>query len=223
MRQLTEIHQKVLDFLIRYSIFNGGSPSFEEIMANTGIKSKGHLETVLARLEEYQKIYRQNHKARSIVVVGAKPGLIQVPNLGWISAGLGVPSPVDRSVQQFNWEDYPFIELPSADLPRLPAGSDLFALTVQGDSMIDDGVWDGDQVILYRPLDGINTLTNGTMVAAWVVREEVLTLKRFRKVDGSAWLMPANPAFQPREFKNPEKELEIHGVVLKLIRDFKIL
>jgi len=223
MLQLTEIHQKVLDYLIRVLVYSGYSPSFEEIMQNTGIKSKGHLEVVLARLEDHNKIFRRTGKARGIVVVGVKPGLIQVPNLGKIAAGIGVPPPVDRSAQQFNWDDYPFVELPAADLPRLPTGSDFFALTVQGDSMIEDGVWDGDQVICCRPQGVQSTLPNGAMVAAWLVQEEVLTLKRLRRVDTSIWLIPANPAFQPREFKNPEKDLEIHGVVLKIIRDFKIL
>ncbi len=223
MLQLTEIHQKVLDYLVRMLIYSGYSPSFEEIMQNTGIKSKGHLEVVLARLEKHGKISRRTGKARGIMVDGVKPGLIQVPNLGKIAAGIGVPPPVDRSAQQFNWDDYPFVELPAADLPRLPSGSDFFALTVEGDSMIEDGVWDGDQVICFRPQGVQSTIPSGAMVAAWLVQEEVLTLKRLRKVDTSIWLIPANPAFQPREFKNPEKDLEIHGVVLKIIRDFKIL
>jgi repressor LexA len=141
------------------------------------------------------------------------------PSHDEIVAGVPIPAPLERRSQQFHWEDTPLVEVPAAELPRIPSGCDLFALVVRGNSMIDDGIFDGDKVVLYRPQSVESGLPNRALVAAWIVEDETITLKRYvRKQDGSVWLMPANPEFQPREFKDPERELEIHGVVVYLMR-----
>ena len=221
MRPLNETNRDVLDFLSKYITKNRCAPSYKEIMQNTGVKTTSHVEKILNTLEEHGEITRKKGIARSIVINGIRPGMVQIPIFGEIAAGAPIPAPVDRSTQQVTWEDYPMIEILAEKLPRIPAGSHFFALTVRGDSMIEDGILDGDRIILYRPQGVENNLPNNTHVAAWLVEDETMTLKHYqRKADGSVWLVPANPRFEPREFKDPEKELEIHGIMVHLDRNY---
>jgi repressor LexA len=97
---------------------------------------------------------------------------------------------------------------------NLPADR-LFALRVQGDSMIDASVLDGDIVILQAQ----DTANNGEMVAAWIEEDEDTTLKYLRREGNMVHLLPANPAYQP--IVRPADKVRINGRVVSVIRVLK--
>ena len=95
--------------------------------------------------------------------------------------------------------------------------SELFALEVDGVSMIDAMVNDGDIVIMKRA----NTANNGEMVAVWLEDNNETTLKYFYKENGRVRLQPANPTMQPIIIDNPE-QVRIQGKVVMVVRQFRM-
>jgi SOS-response transcriptional repressor LexA len=89
--------------------------------------------------------------------------------------------------------------------------------------MIDAAILDGDTVILARP-KSLSQIKKNDMVAAWLVNEETTTLKHYvPQSDGSVWLVPANPdhsTYKPLVIREPAKELEIHGIVVSVMRTY---
>jgi repressor LexA len=128
--------------------------------------------------------------------------LIQVPLLGRIAAGNPIPVPEDGFAGET-------IEL-TRDLA--PSGSDVYALQVRGDSMIDAYINDGDVVIMRYQ----QTATNGDMVAAWLVGEEETTLKRYYHEGNRIRLQPENSQMEP--IYVAPNNLQIQGKVLAVIR-----
>jgi repressor LexA len=132
--------------------------------------------------------------------------------LGRIVAGLPIPIPAsDFSL----FDPETILDLPSSMLPE--GSKDLYALEVQGDSMIDALVHalvhDGDMVILRRA----EQAKNGEMVAAWIKEGGETTLKYFYQEKGRVRLQPANPAFKPI-YVDRADGLEIQGKVVMVIR-----
>ena len=105
------------------------------------------------------------------------------------------------------------IEIPPSQLPGREKGKDLFALEVDGDSMIDAMVNDGD-IIILKPT---HEARNGEMVAIWRTDEDETTLKYFFKENGQVRLQPANPTMEPIIIQDPS-DLEIRGKVVMVIR-----
>ena len=95
-------------------------------------------------------------------------------------------------------------------------GKELFALEVQGDSMVDAMVNDGDIVVMKRAQDA----TNGEMVAVWLTDRDETTLKYFYKENGRIRLQPANPTMQPIFVDNP-RAVQVQGKVLMVIRQME--
>jgi repressor LexA len=133
--------------------------------------------------------------------VPAEPSeAVRLPLLGKIAAGL----PIEALSNPTNT-----IDVPASMLSR----GEHFALTVEGDSMIDAGIYDGDTALIQR----CDTADNGAIVVALVDSNEV-TLKRLRRKHGSIALEPANPVFETRIF-GPDR-VQVQGKLVGLIRRY---
>jgi repressor LexA len=136
--------------------------------------------------------------------------MFSVPVLGRIVAGEPVPVPSS----DFSYYDQETgIDIARSLLPGRERTEDLFALEVQGDSMIDAMVNDGD-IVVMRP---ITQAENGEMVAVWLADRDETTLKYFYKEDGRVRLQPANPLMKPIIIDNPAN-VQVQGKVVLVIR-----
>jgi repressor LexA len=142
--------------------------------------------------------------------VGSKlRDLMKIPIVGRIVASAPVPVP-SSDFPYFDEEH--MVEVARNMIPQRDK-EDLFALEVQGNSMIDAMVNDGDIVIMKRAQDA----QNGEMVAVWLDDKDETTLKYFYREKGRVRLQPANPTMQPIYIDNP-RTLRIQGKVVMVIR-----
>jgi repressor LexA len=137
--------------------------------------------------------------------------LLKIPVLGPIAAGtpIQVPAPGETYIG----DEIDGVDIARSLLPSGEKGTDLFALKVQGESMIDAMVNDGDIVIMKR----VQEARNGDMVAIWLPARDETTLKYFYKEKDRYRLQPANPTMQPILIGKDEP-LEIKGKVVLVIR-----
>jgi len=136
--------------------------------------------------------------------------MFRVPLLGRIVAGSPMPVP-PSDFSYFDAES--MVDVASSLLPAKETGSQLFALQVQGDSMIDAMVNDGDIVIMKPAQEAIN----GELVAVWLNDRDETTLKYFYRENGKVRLQPANPTMTPIYIDDPSI-VEIQGKVVMVIR-----
>jgi repressor LexA len=204
---LTRRQRQILDFYRVYSSEHGISPTLEEVAQNFGVNKV----TVFGHVSELERKGVLSRAARGISrglqLVEAEvesdrdspaaPSPTRVPILGRIAAG----SPIEAlEVPE---------ELELGDL--LPRDRDVYALRVRGDSMIGDGVHDGDIVLVERRHDA----ADGDMVVA-VLPDEYATLKRIYR-DGKGWrLQPSHPNLEP--ILAPT--VEVRGRVIGVVRRF---
>jgi repressor LexA len=139
--------------------------------------------------------------------------MLQVPVIGRIVAGSPMPVP-PSDFSYFDAES--MVDVASSLLPSSEKGSQLFALEVKGDSMIDAMVYDGDLVIMKPAVEA----RNGEMVAVWLKDRDETTLKYFYLEKGHVRLQPANPTMQPIIIEDPST-VEIQGKVIMVIRQVK--
>ncbi len=228
---LSERHRKILDFLTRFQEENGYSPSIREIGDSINVKSTSLVDYYLNQLENMGFISRDDRVSRSIRVLEPAERLfnravkaarqvgqqleeiIPIPVLGRIVASEPIPMP--PSDLPYFEPDYT-VEIARSLLPARERPEELFALEVQGDSMIDAMVNDGDTVILRRSQEA----NNGDMVAVWLDDRDETTLKYFYKEKDRIRLQPANPTMGPIYIENPAN-LRIMGKVVMVIRQVK--
>ncbi len=228
---LSERHRKILEFLTRFQEENGYSPSIREIGDSINVKSTSLVDYYLTQLEQMGFISRDNRVSRSIRVLEPAERLLNravntvrqagrqlediltIPVLGRIVAS--EPIPVPPSDLAYFDPDYS-VEIARSLLPTRERPEELFALEVQGDSMIDAMVNDGDTVILRRAQEA----NNGDMVAVWLDDRDETTLKYFYKEKDRIRLQPANPTMGPIYIENPA-HLRIMGKVVMVIRQVK--
>lgn len=209
---LGEMHRKILRVLESYQRQNGYAPSIREIAKQINCESTSYIKYYLDQLQEMGYIERGERKSRSIRVLkplsptGARSNHIHI--LGRIQAGEPIPIP-DSDFAIFD-EESSTLELPDWMLPKKRDG--LFALEVQGDSMIDAMISDGDLVVFQRVAEA----TNGMLVAAWLKSDRETTLKRYYLEEGKVRLQPANPAYQP--IYAAADDVEVQGQVILVIR-----
>ena len=141
--------------------------------------------------------------------------MMRVPVLGVIQAGEPIPIPAS-DFNPFTAEDT--VDIATSLMPSKEKGKDLFALHVQGDSMIDAMINDGDIVVLKPAQEA----RNGEMVAVWLSDKNETTLKYFYKEKDGYRLQPANPTMKPIMVKKNEP-LEIKGKVVMVIRKMERL
>jgi len=218
---LSERHKKILDLLEHYQSENGYPPSIREIGKQTGISSTSVVNYYLNQLEEEGYIERDRKISRGVRLVKGVTAaanavreviedLIKVPVVGRIVAGS--PMPVPGSDFAYYDQDSG-VEIARSLLSPGDKEEDLFALEVQGDSMVDAMVNDGDIVVMKKAQDA----RNGEMVAVWLTDRDETTLKYFYKENGGIRLQPANPTMQPIFVENPSA-VQVQGKVVMVIR-----
>jgi repressor LexA len=234
---LTERQKRILEVLERFSNQYGYPPSIREICEKTDISSTSVVNYYLNQLEESGYIERDGRVSRGIRLVkplsetsaaqaissvGAQikksaesvrqavEEVLQIPVLGRIVAGSPLPIPAS----DFSYYDAEsMVDVARSLLPARERINDLFALEVQGDSMIDAMVNEGDIVIMKRARDA----SNGEMVAVWLNDRDETTLKYFYMENGRVRLQPANPTMKPIYIEDPAT-VEIQGKVVMVIR-----
>jgi len=210
---ITDKHIKVLEFLMDYQNKFGRPPSIREIGEKVKISSTSVVNYYLDQLEKNGHIERDRKISRGVRLTGRTPlgDMFRVPMLGVIQAGEPIPVPANADFGSFTPEDS--IEIAMSLMPAKEKGKELFALQVQGESMIDAMVNDGDIVILKPTQDA----RNGDMVAVWLSDRNETTLKFFFKEKDKYRLQPANPTMKPIYIDKSES-LEIKGKVVMVIR-----
>src|SRR3990167_7890572 len=196
---LTKKQKQILDFVKKYSAKKGFAPALEEIKKHFRLRSVATIHQHIATLRDKGYLHHQKNQPRSITASETER-LIQIPVLGRISAG----QPIEAI------EDKETIAIPQGKLP-LPL-KDYYALRVQGDSMVDENINDGDTVLVRQQ----NTAKNGQKVVALIDNYEA-TLKKFYKEKNQIRLQPANREMKPIILKN-NREFSIQGLVLDVIK-----
>jgi repressor LexA len=211
---LGERHQRILDFLQEYQRENRYPPSIREIGNKTGISSTSVVNYYLDQLEKKGMIERDRKISRGVRLAGlnGSADTLRIPILGPIAAGLPLPE-LDPNVSYMNDSEANAVDIARSLLPSKEKGDKLFALEVQGNSMIDAMINDGDIVVMKPASDA----RNGEMVAVWLPRDNEATLKYFFKEKDRYRLQPANPTMKPIFVKKSEP-LEIKGKVVIVIR-----
>lgn len=231
---LGERHQKIMEFLASFQDENGYSPSIREIGENIGVNSTSLVDYYLRQLVDKGYIERNEHISRSIRIlqpleqlqakarqvvrqVSEAVDFFTIPILGRIVASEPIPIPnSDPSVSYFDPEST--VEIARSMLPKKERIEDLFALEVQGDSMIDAMVNDGD-IVIMKTVQGKET-RNGEMVAVWLDNNDETTLKYFYQEKNRIRLQPANPTMAPIYVEDP-RQVRVLGKVVMVIRQIR--
>ena len=209
---LTERHQKILAFVTRYVNEHSYPPSIREIGEAVGISSTSVVTYYLKQLTEMGRIERDEKNSRAIRLAHPPSrDLVKIPLLGPIAAG--TPIPVPDAGSTYVADEINGVDVARSLLPEREKGASLFALEVQGTSMIDAMINDGDIVILKSTMEA----KNGDMVALWLPDRDETTLKYYFKEKDHYRLQPANPTMKPIFIKKDEP-LEIKGKVVMVIR-----
>jgi repressor LexA len=231
---LTTKQHELLVFIDAHLRETGCSPSFEEMKDALDLRSKSGIHRLLTALEERGFLRRHKHRARALEVLrlpddvvpqlreaprfapnviqgnfaprlpavraANEAGAVSLPLYGKIAAGLPIEALRDEAQE---------IEVPLAML----GSGEHFALQVEGDSMIEAGILDGDIVIIRRG----ETADNGQIIVALVDGAEV-TLKRLRRKGNSIALEPANARYETKIF--PAERVRLQGRLVALLRQY---
>jgi repressor LexA len=195
---LTPAQQELYDWLAGYIGEHRHSPSIRQMMEAMGLRSPAPIQSRLRHLQQKGWLTWKEGQARTLQLLGeAAAG---IPVLGAVAAG-GLVETFD-DVQE------------SLDLAPLLATRGLFALTVNGDSMVDAHIADGD-VVLLEPVPDPARLRNGTIVSALVAGSGT-TLKHFQRQGSTVILEAANPAYAPIEL--PAEQVTVQGKLVAVWR-----
>lgn len=212
---LTQKQKDLLLLIDRKIKTTGVPPSYDEMKDALGLASKSGIHRLITALEERGFIRRLPNKARALEVLKVPSTIIEAPKpapapvaandeyeipfVGKIAAG----NPIAAIEDSYNMMSVP---------PNM-MGPDHFALQIEGESMIEAGILDGDIVVVKRA----NTARNNQIVVALVDQEEA-TLKRIYKSGQTIELIPENKDFETRTF-GPDR-VEVQGVLVGLIRKY---
>lgn len=198
---LTPRQKQILDFIAKYNKRYGVSPALEEIKRHFRLSSVSNIHQHVEALKKKGYLNKLENQPRGIEI--NKPirtsGTARIPLLGVITAG----EPV---------EAYENPENITVSKNLIKDTGDYFALKVNGDSMIGEGIFDGDTVIIRKQ----SRAENGETVVALVNGSETTLKKIYREKNGFR-LQPANPALKPIFVK----ELEVQGKVVSIVRNFE--
>jgi len=209
-KELSERQQRMVEFIREFIEDRRFPPTIREIGERVGISSTSVVKYNLEILERRHLIERNPDISRGIrlleTVADRLSEVIRVPLLGRIAAGTPIPVP-DTTSPPFGYDTT--IEL-TRDIVKDDKG--IYALEVQGDSMIDALIHDGD-VVLMRHQERVE---NGELAAIWIRNREETTLKRFYLEGRQVRLQPANPTMQPMYY--PAEDVQVMGKVVCVIR-----
>jgi repressor LexA len=199
---LTRRQSQILDFYRAYTTENGFSPTLEEVARHFGVNKV----TIFGHVAELEREGVLSRAARGVsrglqVVPRNAPdsdvAANAIPILGRIAAGR--PIETLETLEHLEWSDL------------VPRDREVYALRVAGESMIEDGVHDGDIVLVERR----SVARDGEMVVA-VLPDEEATLKRIYRENGGFRLQPANAAMSPIH----ATEVQVRGIVIGVVRRF---
>ncbi len=200
---LTDRQRQTLNFIRGFIDENGYPPKLKEIGDHLGITSRGTVHRYIRALEDENLIRVTTGRSRGIAMVdndtGTRVDEDSLPLAGTIAAGMPIEAIENQETINLN----EFFVRPGR-----------FVLRVQGDSMIEDGIFDGDMVIM----ESCQTARDNEIVVALIDREEA-TLKRIKNnQDGSISLIPANPSMQP--FRYSAERVSIQGRIVGQFRAY---
>ena len=190
----------VMDYIRKFTEDNGYTPSVREIGKECGIKSTATVHSYIEKLQNKGYLSKTDNKKRA-VTIGKSSG-VTIPLLGVVTAGQPI-------FAYENYEDY--YTFPVTEFKD----EELFMLRVEGTSMIDAGIMNGDKIIVRRQ----PTAENGEIVVALVNDDTAATVKRFYIRNGKIVLHPENEALSDMIF-NPG-EISILGKVVGLMRNYR--
>lgn len=204
-RFLTQRQKEILDFIREFTGAKGVSPTHKEICEEFGYSSYGTVHKHLKLLEQKGYLRRHWNQKRGVELAGEASGRDwetdnELPFFGIIAAGRPVEAVAGNDV----------VTVPGHLLGD--RSSDHFVLKVVGDSMIEEGIHDGDLVVVSRR----DSARTGEMVVALVGDEA--TLKRFYPEGARIRLQPANARMQP--LMVPANDVKVQGIVVGLMRKF---
>ncbi|RLT28466.1 MAG: repressor LexA [Chloroflexi bacterium] len=203
---LSEKQQRILDYVQEFLDEHDYPPSIRDIQQGCEISSTSVVDYNLKRLEERGLLRRDREISRAIQLPGAQSRrrVLTVPVLGKIAAGLPIPTPPEVLP-----EGYDEIEVTDE---QVKGRTNAFALRVEGTSMIDALINDGDIVIL----EPTQSCDDGDVVAVWLKAENETTLKKFFHEGDRIRLQPMNTTMQA--FYTSPDNIEVQGKVLSAIR-----
>tara|TARA_Y100001970_G_C14150941_1_gene812672 strand:- start:795 stop:1442 length:648 start_codon:yes stop_codon:yes gene_type:complete len=214
MNMLTKKQKELFDFLDQYIGKSGISPSFDEMKDALKLKSKSGVHRLITSLEQRGFINRLKHKARAMEIIKNPNNSIianlknnddldsLIPLIGHIAAG--------EPILPFNNPENEQIKVP---LSLLSKNYQHFGLTVKGDSMIEAGILDGDIAIIKK-----TPSVNNGKIAAVLIKDEEVTLKKVKFQDSFIKLVPANSSFKEKTYQS--KDIIIHGELKGLLRKY---
>lgn len=199
--------REVLEFLVQFQNQNGFAPTLSEIAKATGHRSNSTVHSLIRSLVEKGYVQKVDGNARVLKVIDQKIAAtmsgntmsIELPLMGFIAAGRPLEPHTDVNATF------------QVSASMLSGQKTAYVLQVKGESMIEDGILDGDFVVIEKDLE----VKNGDIVVA-LVDDNLATLKRFYKVDGQVKLVPANSSMQPIY----PKTITIQGKCVGLVRKF---
>lgn len=197
---LTKKQKQVYDYIVEYIDENGFSPTQQEIQEQFGFKSLGSVQDYIRYLKNAGYIKNDPNAVRGLVPLKTQTPdeIIQIPLHGKVAAG--------RPIEAM--ESYDMIEIPKYMIRH----GDHYALTVSGESMIEDGIMDGDIIIVKKQTHA----SNGETVIATLDNEA--TVKRYYKKQSTIELHPANSTMKPIIIENGD--FEIKGILVGLLRTY---
>jgi repressor LexA len=200
---LTKRQKEILDHIEAFIAEAGYAPSFEEIADHFGYSSLATVHEHLSNLERKGYIRKSYNESRSIELVASptENGSVELPLLGTVAAGLPI-------------EAVPDTETLAVPPDMVRRGHDNFVLRVEGSSMIDEQIRDGDYIVVSAR----DTADDGQMVVALVGGESATVKKLFREPGGRIRLQPANPTMSP--IIESADNVQVQGVVVGVIRKY---
>lgn len=189
---------EILEFITSFRQKKGYAPSLAEIATHFDV-SVPTIHQHVAYLRKKSLLATEKGKRRSIQAFNDhKRGVVEIPLMGLIAAG----GPIEAI------RDPRPIDVPQS---MLSVGANYYALKVAGTSMIDDGIFDGDIVVVREQ----QTVDDGDKVVAYLPDKDAVTLKRIYREDGRVKLVPANPKMKPFYESNVEVQGKVVGVLRK--------
>lgn len=200
---LTRKQRDILDYVTTVIDEQGLAPSFGEIAEHFGYTSLATVHEHLSNIEQKGYIRRGHNESRAIEILPPRgtAGATEIPLLGTVAAGMPIESVMAGEV----------VQVPDSMLPRRGPN---YALKVQGESMIDEQILDGDLVVV----NGRESADNGEMVIALVNGSEATVKRFYREPGGWIRLQPSNTQMRPMRFQ--EGDVLIQGIVVGVIRKF---
>lgn len=199
--RLTNRQQQIYDFLCEYYSTNDGYLTMEQLCRETGMKSRGSMHKHIQALVDAGLVEAAGRKQRGIRLLPRSDSSdLQLPLIGKIAAGRPILAAENPEI---------------IDIPKHLAGQgNCYVLQIEGDSMIEDGILDGDWVIIEHR----SHARDGEIVVALIDGEDA-TLKHIEQTPGEVILHPANAAMQPMRYRT--EQVQIRGVLVGQMRSYK--